>query len=1063
MNKPIFGNGGITGISDSKFSGIRGNAHRLVGIDYKSEPGIVKVQQALSDTSVLNEFCKIGVNLPDNSRLWFSSTSGKIWRDVNDVFTLVHTMSPITDFKEPNSVTSVFDDSEIENGISLSISENNFNYGRISTPVTSVIDAVRGRDNSIINLDDNIMVLAYQGPDSDGFLKSFQFTSTGALTVIETLEHDTLNSEYNSICRIDNTHYMLAYKGQYSRAIIKTFSGPYTFSQLSSLEHDGADVSGVYNSLIQIDATHYALAYSKGPAGHACIKIFTIDGAYAISQTSQLIHDATGTTYGHSLVKIDSTHLMLSYVNSSYDQIIKTFAIDGAWNVTQVNSKNHGNGAGSLLGSIVQIDPTHYAWSGRMSIRGYVKVFTINGSYVITETFSKDIKLNNNYPVLVKSDDNHITLFGSGTNSVGTIKTFEITDSFELRETSSDAYTSNPIRSQASVARLGRYLAVVFSDLGVANYASRITANETYSNGMVLKPSGTSDIKLVTSKFYTQSSMADRYLKETIKIPNGYSNLDVVVIAGRAGSELLPPTGATINGVAMTQVYNRSSAGGFKCTSSFFNKVNPSTGDNEIIVDFGSQATYTYMAVLVFKNVHQTTPYSANTDYGWKDYLELTGTTNGELKLGAFLTKSNTHSHGDLQNEIGYIDIAEDSDRYTLSVGTRKYNIGTAKILSADYFAYNQMESVGTEDEEYKPQEQIGKIYYTNENVLFAVPLDKVTDWANNIETVGTFFNGDDTYHPMQKQNLELFIGDKNVISKVNSDGDFIQLTPFNVSDPERIQTLSRFDTDLLIGTKDINKANVKRWDTFSDSWLAEDDVFETGINAFIKDDNFTYVSAGDFGNIYFYNGEKLTLTKRIPGEWGSTKKAIVNPNATNFYMGTPVFGLSNSTGNPALQGVYGFGAYDEKYIKGLSLDFPVPTKELSGVQIGAILVNGADMYVSYKTATVTGAIAKLNHSKKYESAYIETMVTIPNEDRNDDNFIEGICADYISLPADTDIDIGIKTKYDTTYTDLTTITDTKRMSIRTKPIPKVVNLQIKFSFTTDANNAPEVENFGIL
>ena len=433
MNTPIF-KGGITGISDSKFSGIRGNAHRLVGIDYKSEPGIVKVQQALSDTSVLNEFCKIGVNLPDNSRLWFSSTSGKIWRDVNDVFTLVHTMAPITDFKEPNSVTSVFDDEDIESGISMSISENNFNYGRISTPNTSVIDAVRGRFSSVVGIDDNFAVVAYQGPDSDGFIKSFQFTSTGALTVLETLEHDTDDCEYNSLCKIDDTHYMLAYKGAYDRATIKTFSGPYTFSQLSSLEHDGADVSGAYNSLIQIDTTHYALAYSKGPAGHACIKIFTIDGAYGITQTSTLTHDVSGETYGHSLVKIDSTHLMLSYVNASYQQIIKTFAIDGAWNVTQIDSEIHEatTSSPSVFGSIIQIDSTHYAWSGKISNRGYVKVFTIDGSYIITETFSKDIKLNNDFPSLLKADEKHITLFGGGINSVGVIKTFEVTNSFEL-------------------------------------------------------------------------------------------------------------------------------------------------------------------------------------------------------------------------------------------------------------------------------------------------------------------------------------------------------------------------------------------------------------------------------------------------------------------------------------------------------------------------------------------------------------------------------------------------------------------------------------------------------
>ena len=512
------------------------------------------------------------------------------------------------------------------------------------------------------------------------------------------------------------------------------------------------------------------------------------------------------------------------------------------------------------------------------------------------------------------------------------------------------------------------------------------------------------------------------------------------------------------------QVVNRNTAYGFKCSSAFFNKINPATGDNEVIVDFGSAGlSYPYMAILVFKNVHQTTAYSANTDYGWKDHLELTGTTNGELKIGAFLTKSNIHSHGGLQNEIGYIDIAEDSDRYTLSVGTRKHNIGTAKILGASEFSYTQPEVIADGEYDYQPEEKQEKIYYCNENILFAVPVDKIDSWADNIEVIGSFKNGDDTYHPMIKQKSELYIGDDNVIAKIDVNGIFNQETLFNIKSPERIQVLSTFDTDILVGIKDVNKAKVLRWDTLSQFWSAGDDVWESGINAFIKDDNYTYISAGDYGRIYFYNGEKLELFKRIPGNFSTTKTAKVRGQSFGFIDGHTIFGLSNVSGNPTEQGIYGLGGYDSKYPKALSLDYPVPAGDLNGVSLGAIIVNNQDMYVSYKTADDVG-IAKIDYSNKYNGAYLETMQLTSLVERDDDSIVERIVADYVSMPDDTSIAISTKTKYDTTYTAQDLIVDEDKMSVRTKNnIPKISSLQVKLEITTSENDSPKIENLGLI
>lgn len=1063
MNTPLFPNG-ITGLSDTKFSGSRGNAYRLVGVDFRSEPGVIKAHQKLKKISgsTVTELCKDSIDVSDGSKLWFSSESGKIWRQVGDAFTLIHTVNPVTDYKEPNSIVSgVFDDPDNETGITMSIAENDAVYGTFDS-IDSAIDVTQGIENSLINLDDTYYILAYAGAGGDGYLQSFTLNSTtGAYTPVENFEHDTDNGRDNSLCRIDNTHFILAYNGGASQnGIIKTFSGTTVFTQIGNLTHDSTTTGPGYNSLIQLDATHYALAYSGGVARHGYIKIFTVDGSYGVTQTSQLIHDSSGATYGHKLIKIDSTHLMLAYTDNTTAQKIKTFSIDGSYNVTEIYSLSHLT-TGNIDQGLTQIDATHYAWIGLTSARNLIKVFTIDGSYNITETFSLDVGSSSYSYNLIRTDDTHLLLV-LGSSLAGTIKSFEINSSFELRELSSYDYSSLN-NFEVSVIRAGRRILVVFAVNGL-NYLSTITMTETYANGIVLNPSGTDKIKLIASTSISQKTMSSNYLKKTIKIPSGYSNLEVVVIAGRAVGETYPPLGATVAGNAMTQIVNRTSAYGFKCSSAYYSYVNPTVGDSEISVDFGGTLSYTYAIILVFKNVHQTTPYSTTIfDYGWKDYLKLPGDTNNQLRIGAFLSKVNPHYQGELQDTLAINEIAEETNRYTLSVSCRDYNIGTAKILSAEEFSYTQQEVIGTETIEYKPEEQISKIYYTNESVLFAVPIDKITDWANNIETIGVFHNGDDTYHSMVKQNLELFIGDKIVLAKVNTNGTFIQETSLNIASPERIQVLSTFDTDILIGTKDTNRARVLRWDTFSDSWLADDDVMETGINAFIKDDNYTYVSAGDYGRIYFYNGEKLNIQKRIPGTWDSTHKATIKENAVGYYMGNPVFGLSNVLNNPALEGVYGFGNYDEKYVKAMSLDYPLPTNEFTGVDIGCLMVNGADMYVAYKTVTDVG-IAKIDSANKYATAYIESMMLTSLQDRNEDSMVEGVCVDYITLPAGTSIAISAKTKYDTSYVSQAVVTDTDKMTVKTKAnLPKVVNLQVKIDLISTGNYSPEIENIGIL
>jgi hypothetical protein len=252
----------------------------------------------------------------------------------------------------------------------------------------------------------------------------------------------------------------------------------------------------------------------------------------------------------------------------------------------------------------------------------------------------------------------------------------------------------------------------------------------------------------------------------------------------------------------------------------------------------------------------------------------------------------------------------------------------------------------------------------------------------------------------------------------------------------------------------------VLRWDTASPSWSAEDVVEENGVNAFIRDENYVYAQAGEFGRLYFYNGEQLLPYQRIPGEWSPAKRAVIHQGAVATLLGIPVFGLSNIAGDPALQGVYSFGSYSKDYQKALDLSFPISSGAFGGVSIGAVLAVGADLYVSWKDADGAG-VDKLDYGSKYGSAYIETMMLSAPAERGILKTALEACAYYASLPAGTGITFGCKKKYEADYATIAPVSDAKLCAVKAKEtVPEVANLQLRFGFTVSGNDAPEVEDF---
>jgi len=344
-----------------------------------------------------------------------------------------------------------------------------------------------------------------------------------------------------------------------------------------------------------------------------------------------------------------------------------------------------------------------------------------------------------------------------------------------------------------------------------------------------------------------------------------------------------------------------------------------------------------------------------------------------------------------------------------------------------------------------------------------------VTGTTVDFETAAfrTYTDSDADFHPMKVQNLILFIGDQNMIHQVE-DNTFTK-DALDIKEPLRIKCLGTYMTDILLGTyvsDNVNQTEVYRWNTFSGSFTNSDPIPEMGINAFFESDNFVFVSAGLYGNIYVYNGEVLDLYKKVPGDYSPTKEATIHPNAVGNLGNLILFGVSNSTGNPCEQGVYVIGRHNRNYPFVMDLSFPISERSggafvTSSIEIGAILVMGYDVFVSWKNGSTYG-IDKLDYSTKLSGAYIESRVQ--TVEREMLQTFAKIVVPYASLPASTSVAIGYDVNYTGSYTTTTdNKDDTGRKIISAEDSPEGTVIQIKLTLTTSSNNSPQIESAAII
>lgn len=358
-----------------------------------------------------------------------------------------------------------------------------------------------------------------------------------------------------------------------------------------------------------------------------------------------------------------------------------------------------------------------------------------------------------------------------------------------------------------------------------------------------------------------------------------------------------------------------------------------------------------------------------------------------------------------------------------------------------------------------------GYIYWATESRLhriLAAGNDTAAEWtANAALNWATFTNTDALFHPMFELNQVLYIGDGKYIAQVDA-GTFTA-NALDIKAPLRVKSFGKVGVELLVGTwvsDIITQTELIRWNTYSVSFSSSDTIPETGINAFFQSDNIVLVQAGLAGNIYSYDGEKLNPYKTIPGEYSSTKYGSVHPSSVANFHGQILFGMSNGTGNPCDQGVYRMARHDVKYP--MIMDFPYPISERSGsalvtssIEIGAITVAGFNVYVAWKNGSTYG-VDKLDYSNKLNGAFFETRMMALNREQL--STLKDVNFNYYEIPTSCDIALAYDKNY-AGYVNMTSVTDTQRLTVSSQEGIEASVISIKATMTTSANTGPSIES----
>lgn len=160
---------------------------------------------------------------------------------------------------------------------------------------------------------------------------------------------------------------------------------------------------------------------------------------------------------------------------------------------------------------------------------------------------------------------------------------------------------------------------------------------------------------------------------------------------------------------------------------------------------------------------------------------------------------------------------------------------------------------------------------------------DLSSTWSDDTAhyATGTNFRGS------CEANNTLLLGNGRTVARVDSTNTF-SADEFPLPAQFTVTELINVGDDVLIGTYvsgDVAYCKVFLWDTVSTGWSYEDELFEIGVNCFLRLDNIVVAQCGASGRFYYWSGSQMIYFGKIKGI-----TTAIGDQMTTVYNGRPLF-----------------------------------------------------------------------------------------------------------------------------------------------------------------------------
>jgi len=194
-------------------------------------------------------------------------------------------------------------------------------------------DEDQGENPDIFHVSGNTYAIAYCGPDNDGYIKTFSITSDGQITdtPLDTMEFEGTDCYNPDIINIAGNYYAIVYEGPGSEGFVKTVqiypNGEIADTVVDSLEFD---TSNCYEpDLVHVAGNYYAIAY-HGSSDHGVARSITISptGDIGSSYIDELIFEDDYAAYPVIIRRTATVYAVVYEGHNGDSGILTSFSID---------------------------------------------------------------------------------------------------------------------------------------------------------------------------------------------------------------------------------------------------------------------------------------------------------------------------------------------------------------------------------------------------------------------------------------------------------------------------------------------------------------------------------------------------------------------------------------------------------------------------------------------------------------------------------------------------------------------------------------------------------------